>query len=144
MTTIAFVCAHNAGRSQMAAAFARQLAPFGVDIVSGGTDPGVKVNPVVVEAMLEKNIDLRGAVPRKLAYDESMSADYFVTMGCSPEEACPAGYRGDTRDWDLPDPKGKSLDEVRAIRDEIERRVKALLDEVGQASPRAALEGGSR
>lgn len=143
MTTIAFVCVHNAGRSQMAAALARRLAPPGVNIVSGGTDPGVKVNPIVVEAMLEKDVDLRGAVPRKLGYEEAMSADYFITMGCSPDEACPTGYRGDTRDWELPDPKGKSLAEVRAIRDAIEVKVKRLLDEVSAPSPRGGAEGGS-
>lgn len=143
MTTIAFVCVHNAGRSQIAAAFARRLAPAGITIVSGGTEPGAKVNPVVVEAMLEKGIDLQGAVPRKVGHDEAMAADYFVTMGCSPEEACPAGYRGDTRAWDLADPKGKSLDEVRAIRDEIEARVKELLDEVTGPNPRGGRKGGS-
>jgi arsenate reductase len=143
-TTIAFVCVHNAGRSQMAAAFARNLAPDGIAVISGGTVPGPSVNPVVVAAMKERGIDISRAAPRKLAYDEAMSADYFITMGCSPEEACPAGFRGDTREWDLQDPKGKSLQDVRAIRDEIERRVKALLAEIGKGRPVPGPKGSSR
>ncbi len=119
----------------MAAAFARKLAPAGVKVVSGGTVPGKALNPTVVEAMREKGIDLSGLVPRKLGYDEAMAADYFITMGCAPEEACPAGFRGDTRDWDLPDPKGQSLEEVRAIRDAIEARVRALLAELRTLNP---------
>jgi arsenate reductase (thioredoxin) len=132
LTTIAFVCVHNAGRSQMAAAFARRDAAKGARVISGGTEPGTAVNPVVVEAMREKGIDISGAKPHKLTYDEAMSADYFIAMGCSPEEACPVGFRGDTRDWALDDPKGKSLAEVRKIRDEIERRVAALLEEIAE------------
>lgn len=130
MTTVAFVCVHNAGRSQMAAGFARALAPPGVKVLSGGTAPATSVNPTVVAAMMERGIDISKAVPHKLTYDEAMSADYFITMGCSPDEACPAGFRGDTRDWALDDPKGKTLGEIRGIRDEIERRVKALLAEM--------------
>lgn len=130
MTTVAFVCVHNAGRSQMAAAFARKLGPADLRVICGGTEPSRQVNPVVVEAMKEVGLDLSRAVPHKLGFDEAMSADYFITMGCAPEEACPAGYRGDTRDWSLPDPKGKGLDEIRRIRDDIEVRVMALLEEV--------------
>ena len=116
----------------MAAAFARRDAAKGTRVISGGTEPGSSVNPVVVEAMREKGIDISGQKPHKLTYDEAMSADYFITMGCSPEEACPAGFRGDTRDWALEDPKGKSLPEVRKIRDDIERRVAALLKEIAE------------
>ena len=137
MVSIAFVCVHNAGRSQMAAAFGRAMAPPGVRILSGGTEPAKSINPTVVAVMREKGIDLSREVPRKLSYEEAMSADYFITMGCSPEEACPAGYRGDVREWELPDPKGKSEDEVRKIRDEIEARVRALLREIAAAEPRA-------
>lgn len=138
MTVVAFVCVHNAGRSQMAAAFARKLAPPGVSVLSAGTEPAKALNPVVVQAMREKGIDLARAVPRKLVHDEAMSADYFVTMGCAPEQACPAGYRGDVRDWKLEDPKGKTLHEVRLIRDEIEERVRALIEEIrgaGKGTP---------
>ncbi len=140
MTTLAFVCVHNAGRSQMAAGLARALAPPTVRVLSGGTDPAKAVNATVVAVMGERGIDISSAVPHKLTYDEAMSADFFITMGCSPEEACPAGYRGDTRDWQLPDPKGKGIDEIRGIRDEIEIRVAALLAEI--AAEAATKRGG--
>ena len=133
MTTVAFVCVHNAGRSQMAAAFARGMVPPGITVISAGTQPAKAVNPVVVEAMRERGFDLAGEVPRKLTFDEAMAANYFVTMGCDPEEACPAGYRGDVRDWKLADPKGKTLPEVRLIRDEVEERVRALIEELRRA-----------
>ncbi len=130
MTAIAFACGHNAGRSQMAAAFARALAPPGIKVVSGGVSPAREVNPVVVAAMAEKGIDISGERPRRLTPDEAASADYLITMGCSPDEACPAGYRGDARDWALSDPKGKPIEEVRKIRNEVEARVRALVDEI--------------
>lgn len=133
MTVIAFVCVHNAGRSQMAAAFARRAAPAGITVISAGTEPAKAVNPVVVEAMRERGFDLTGEVPRNLTFQEAMAADYFVTMGCAPEEACPAGYRGDVRDWKLADPKGRTLLEVRAIRDQIEERVLALIEQIRRA-----------
>lgn len=130
MTTVAFVCVHNAGRSQMAAAFARSAAVPGLTVLCGGTDPAAAVNPLVVAIMKERGIDIGGARPHKLTDEEAMSADFFITMGCSPDEACPAGYRGDARDWQVPDPKGKGPAEVRAIRDQIEKRVDALLSEI--------------
>jgi protein-tyrosine-phosphatase len=136
LVNVAFVCVHNAGRSQMAAAFGRAMAPPGVKVLSGGTEPAKALNPTVVAVMGEKGVDLSKEVPRKLPYEEAMSADYFITMGCSPDEACPAGYRGDVRDWDLPDPKGKSLEEVRKIRDEIESRVRALMVEIESTNSR--------
>ena len=141
MTTVAFVCVHNAGRSQMAAGFARARALAGVSVLSGGTNPSSAVSPIVVAAMREKGIDISGAKPQKLTYEEAMSADFFITMGCAPEEACPAGFRGDTRDWELPDPKGKSIEEVRKIRDAIEARVDALLKEIAGS---ATHKGGTR
>jgi arsenate reductase len=143
MTRIAFVCVHNAGRSQMAAAFARKMAPPGVAVLSGGTEPAARLNPSVIAAMAEKGIDISGEAPRRLTFEEAMSADYFITMGCSPEDACPAGYRGDTRDWALEDPKGKPMEVVRAIRDEIERRVKALLVEIQARPTTGRPKGGS-
>lgn len=138
MTSVAFVCVGNAGRSQMAAAFARALGPPGLTVLSGGTKPAAKVNETVVEAMREKGIDLRGAVPRKLTLVEAAGADFFVTMGCSLDEACPSGYRGDARAWQLDDPKGKSLDEVRAIRDATEGAVRGLLAEIAAKTKTAA------
>jgi arsenate reductase len=130
VTKIAFVCIGNAGRSQMAAAFARRLAPRGIAILSGGTRPEAEVNPVVVQAMKERGIDISRERPRAITPRELEDADYVITMGCSAEDICPAAFRGDARDWGLPDPKGKSLEEVRGIRDEIEGRVRALLEEV--------------
>lgn len=131
MPKIAFVCVENAGRSQMAGAFARRAHRAGLTILSGGTNPAPRVNPTVVEAMREVGIDLSREVPRAVGPAELADCDYVVTMGCAAGDVCPATFRGDAADWDLPDPKGKSLEDVRRIRDEIERRVRAFLDEVG-------------
>jgi arsenate reductase len=130
MVKIAFVCVENAGRSQMAAAFARRGAHTGVEIVSGGTRAATRVHPVVVEAMREVGIDLSGTVPRTITRDEILGSDIVVTMGCARGEVCPATFRGDTIDWALPDPSGRPLEEVRRIRDDIERRVADLLQAV--------------
>lgn len=132
MVTIAFVCVENAGRSQMAAAFARRRAARGIQIVSGGTRPGARVHPVVVAAMREVGIDLSGEVPKAVTPAEILASDLVVTMGCAAGDVCPATFRGDTVDWALPDPAGRPLEEVRRIRDEIARRVDALLDEVAR------------
>ncbi len=132
---VAFVCVENAGRSQMAAAFAReQVADRELDgqiqIESGGTEPADHVHEVVVEAMAECGIDLGEQTPSRIARETIMAMDYVVTMGCSAEDVCPATWRGDSRDWGLDDPAGRPLAAVREIRDEIEERVVALLDEV--------------
>ncbi len=136
---IAFVCVGNAGRSQMAAAFARKMAASEVTILSGGTKPAREVNAIVVQAMREKGIDISKEKPRAITPQELEDADYVITMGCSAEDVCPATFRGDARDWALPDPKGKSLEEVRRIRDEIENRVRELVEETRTvpATPRA-------
>ncbi len=131
MPKVAFVCVENAGRSQMAAAFARRANRPGLTVVSGGTLPAPRLNPMVVEAMREAGIDLSREVPRGLSAAELADCDYVITMGCAAGEVCPATFRGDAIDWALPDPKGKSLEEVRRIRDEIERRVKAFVEEMG-------------
>jgi arsenate reductase len=127
MKTIVFACVHNAGRSQMAAAFLYQLANGQVRALSAGTNPGTRVHPDVVEVMREVGIDLAGAVPQKLTTELASGADLLITMGCGDE--CPyiPGLRRD--DWPLDDPKGRSLDDVRRIRDEIRRRVIDLLKE---------------
>ncbi|MFB6130698.1 MAG: low molecular weight phosphatase family protein [Salinigranum sp.] len=132
---IAFVCVRNAGRSQMAAAFAeRERDRRGLDgrvrIESSGTDPGARVHGVVVEAMAERGSDLSGRRPRELTREELAGFDYVITMGCSAGEVCPATWRGDARDWALSDPGERDLDDVREIRDEVERRVRALFDEL--------------
>lgn len=131
---IAFVCVQNAGRSQMAAAFGRALAPKGVEIISGGTSPADRVNPIVAEAMRERGIDISKERPRAVTPRELEDADYVITMGCSAGEVCPATFRGDARDWALPDPKGRGIEEVRTIRNEIQRRVVELMEEIREKS----------
>ncbi len=128
MTTVIFACVHNAGRSQMAAALFNLLAdPARARAISAGTAPGDRIHPEVVTAMAELGVDLSTARPRLLTDDLAGSAQVLVTMGCG--EACPV-VPGLTRlDWPLPDPMGQSLDRVREIREEIRRRVIALLAE---------------
>lgn len=125
-TTVLFACVHNAGRSQMAAAWLAALAdPRRVRSLSAGTVPAARVHPVVVEAMREVGIDLADVSPRLLTDELAQSATLLITMGCG--EACPhvPGLRRE--DWPLPDPKDQSLASVRVIRDEIRARVEALL-----------------
>jgi arsenate reductase len=134
-TQIAFVCVQNAGRSQMAYAFARrELAARNLervfDLVTGGTRPADHVHPKVVEAMAEVGMDVLYRPPREVTFEEVQSSDYVITMGCSVESICPAGWAGESRDWDLDDPDGRSSVELAEIRDEIERRVCQLLDEL--------------
>jgi arsenate reductase (thioredoxin) len=127
--SVLFLCVRNAGRSQMAAAFMRRLGGGRVDVGSGGSEPAEHLHPAVVEAMREKGIDLGRERPRAWSDERIKAADVVVTMGCG--DACPF-YPG-TRyvDWELDDPAGKPLVEVRPIRDEVERRVRALLIELG-------------
>jgi len=126
MANVLFVCLHNAGRSQMSQAlFERAAAGTGHEAASAGTTPADRVHPEVVDAMAELDIDVAGRVPQLLTDELSQWADVVVTMGCG--DACP--YVPGTRyvDWELPDPKGRPLDEVRATRDDIAVRVQALL-----------------
>ena len=132
---IAFVCVQNAGRSQMATAFAerergRRDVDDEIDVLTGGTDPADRVHDVVVEAMRERDIDLGARTPRAVTPAELQSVDLVITMGCSASDVCPATWNGDNRDWALTDPHGQSLERVREIRDEIERNVVALFDEL--------------
>ncbi len=130
MNTVIFACVHNAGRSQMAAAFFNQLAdPTKAKAVSAGTEPGTRVHPEVLEVMREVGIDLSQAQPQKLTQELAEGASLLVTMGCG--EKCPyvPGLRRD--DWPLSDPKGRPLDEVRKTRDEVRSRVQALLQTEG-------------
>ena len=127
MERVIFACVHNAGRSQMAAAFFNATAdPARAIAVSAGTAPGERVHPEVVEVMRETGIDLSAQRPQKLTQELAQGASLLVTMGCG--DACPyiPGMKLD--DWPLEDPKGRSLDEVRRIRDEIRGRVAALVD----------------
>jgi arsenate reductase len=131
---VLFVCTHNAGRSQIAAALLDREAQGRVRVRSAGTDPADRINPAVVHAMEEIGIDLSKEFPKPLTDESVRGADVVVTMGCG--DACPV-YPG-TRylDWDLADPAGKSVDQVRPIRDEIERLVRQLLDDIAPAGPR--------
>jgi len=132
---IAFVCVQNAGRSQMAAAFAERErddrdAGDRIEIVTGGTRPADHVHEVVVEAMRDLSVELGDRTPREVTPDELRTVDLVVTMGCSASDVCPATWNGESRDWGLDDPHGQSLEDVRDIRDEIESRVAALFDEL--------------
>ena len=127
-SVVLFVCIHNAGRSQMAAAYLRQMAGDRVDVLSAGTEPATAINPVVLTAMAERGIDLRSAHPRLLTDELASQADVVITMGCG--DACPV-YPGRRReDWELDDPAGQGLETVRRIRDEIEVRVRRLVEEL--------------
>ena len=129
---VLFVCVHNAGRSQMAAALLDRYAQGRVIVRSAGSTPADEVNPVVVTAMQEIGIDISTAFPKPLTDHAVEASDVVITMGCG--DACPIFPGKRYLDWDLPDPSGKPLDEVRPIRDEIDRRVRALADEL-VASP---------
>jgi protein-tyrosine-phosphatase len=125
---VLFVCVHNAGRSQMAAALLARLAGDRVRVRSAGTDPTGAIDPAVAEAMAEAGLDLSTEVPKRLTDEFVREADVVITMGCG--DACPVFPGKRYLDWDLPDPSGRSLPEVRPIRDEIERRARGLLDEL--------------
>jgi arsenate reductase (thioredoxin) len=126
MRTFIFACVHNAGRSQMSAAFFNQLAdPGQARAISAGTHPAEHVHPVVVDAMREVGIDLSDARPQKLTTELAQNAEMLVTMGCGDECPYVPGLRRD--DWPLPDPKGQGIESVRQTRDEIKRRVSQLL-----------------
>ena len=126
MKTVIFACVHNAGRSQMAAAFLNALAdPEKARALSAGTAPAGRVHPVVVLVMAEVAIDLRAATPRRLTRELAEGADLLVTMGCGDD--CPVAPGLARDDWPLSDPKGQPPERVRAIRDEVRERVRALV-----------------
>jgi protein-tyrosine-phosphatase len=127
--SVLFLCVHNAGRSQMAAGFMRHLAGDRVDVFSGGSEPAERLNQAAVAAMAEKGIDISREFPQPWADEIVRAADVIVTMGCG--DACPVYPGKRYLDWELDDPAGKSVHEVRPIRDEIERRVRALIGELG-------------
>lgn len=130
MTTVLFACVHNAGRSQMAAAWFNLLAdPAKARAISAGTDPGAMVHPEVIEVMREVGIELANARTTRLTEDLASQAQVLVTMGCGDECPVVPGVKRD--DWPLEDPKGKPIDQVRRIRDEIRTRVEALLSRDG-------------
>lgn len=129
--TVLLLCVQNAGRSQMAAGWLRRLAGEQVRVLSGGSSPASDIHLVAVEAMREVGVDLADGAPRAWTRDDLEAADVVVTMGCGDE--CPVIPGKRYLDWELPDPSGRPLTEVRAIRDEIGQRVRGLLDELGIA-----------
>jgi arsenate reductase len=133
--TVLFACVHNAGRSQIAAALMERHGEGRIEVRSAGSEPASEVNPVVVEAMAELGLDIAGERPKKLTDEAVSGADVVVTMGCGDE--CPFYPGKRYQDWELDDPSGLDLDAVRAIRDEIERRVRALTGELLSAPERA-------
>jgi arsenate reductase len=133
VNTIIFACVHNAGRSQMAAAWLNALADTSkARAISAGTEPAARVHPVVVDAMREIGIDLAGQVPQKLTEELARGAQVLITMGCG--EQCPVAPGLQREDWPLEDPKGKPIEEVRRIRDDVRARVVALLRREGWQS----------
>ena len=129
LPSMIFVCVHNAGRSQMSAGWARHLAGERALVFSGGSGPGAAVNPVAVAAMAEIGIDISGEFPKPFTDEIVEASDVVVTMGCG--DACPFFPGRRYLDWDLTDPHGGSIDMVRTVRDEIEQRVRGLLEEMG-------------
>lgn len=134
--TPAFVCVQNAGRSQMAYAFAeRERAERGLDdddveLLTGGTRPAARVHEPVVAVMRDVGIDIADREPREISVEEVQRSDYVLTMGCSADDVCPAGWAGENRDWSLDDPDGRSESAVARIRDAIAEHVAALFDDV--------------
>jgi len=126
--TVLFVCIHNAGRSQMAAGYLRALSGGAVEVRSGGSEPGDQINPVAIAAMAEEGIDISVGVPQLMTTEQVRDSDVVITMGCG--DVCPIFPGKRYEDWELVDPAGKGIDEVRPIRDDIRARVKALLAEL--------------
>jgi len=122
---VLFVCIHNAGRSQMAAGYAKALSGGAVEVRSGGSEPGNEINPVAVAAMAEDGVDISEGVPQLMTTDAVRDSDVVITMGCG--DVCPIFPGKRYEDWDLTDPSGLPISDVRPIRDEIKRRVEVLL-----------------
>ncbi len=128
--TILFVCVENAGRSQMAEGFFNKYSPKGVKAQSAGTKPVSQINPIVVQAMREIGIDISNQKSKEITEDMMRGSEPIVNMGCMDKSFCPAIFLPNVIEWNLEDPKGKSIEEVREIRDEIEKRVKELVAEI--------------
>ena len=127
--TIAFICVENARRSQMAQGFAENLGKGRLEVNSAGSRPSLQIDPLVIEVMKEKGIDFTAKRPKGLNDLPQIEMDYLITMGC--EEVCPAVLAKKIIEWEIPDPKEKSIDFFREVRDIIEDKVKALLKEIG-------------
>jgi arsenate reductase len=129
MRKILFVCVENAGRSQMAEAFAKAYSEGKLEATSAGTMPAKEVNPVVVQVMREKGLDISANNPKLIADQMVQEADTIIVMGCSAEGFCPAPLLNKVVDWGIEDPEGKPVEKVREIRDEIEKKVRIMLGE---------------
>lgn len=125
-----FVCVENAGRSQMAEAFAKHYGEGKIEVMSAGTMPSKEVNPVVIRVMQEKGIDISKNKPKSLGTKMVQEADVVVVMGCDARDFCPAPLLKKVVNWELEDPKGKPIERVRQIRDDIERRVMKIVNEI--------------
>ena len=127
--SVLYVCVHNAGRSQMAAGFLQHLAGDRIEVRSAGSVPGDQVNPAAVEAMAEAGVDISTARPKILTTEAVQASDYVITLGCG--DACPVFPGKKYLDWALENPAGKGVDAVRPIRDEIKKRIEALVSDLG-------------
>jgi arsenate reductase len=132
--TVLFVCVHNAGRSQMAAGYLAKLAGDSVHVLSAGSEPADRINAVAVEVMAEEGIDIASTNPKILTTDAVDESDVIITMGCG--DTCPFYPGKRYEDWELDDPAGQGIETVRLIRDEIKRRIQALLSELTPAPGR--------
>jgi protein-tyrosine-phosphatase len=130
--TVLFVCVHNAGRSQMAAGYMQALAGDRVDVLSAGSEPKDQINPVAIQAMAEEGIDIAGNQPKVLTTEAVRDSDVVITMGCG--DACPIFPGKRYEDWELTDPAGRGIEDVRPIRDDIKGRIQALLAEIAPAT----------
>ena len=128
MSKILFVCVENAGRSQMAEGFFRKLGPSNFEVMSAGTKPASEINPTAVQVMKEVNIDISQNKSKTITSEMMSESDTVINMGCMDKESCPALFVEDIDDWNIEDPKGKSIEQVRKIRDGIEARVLELVD----------------
>jgi protein-tyrosine-phosphatase len=128
LPTVLFVCVHNAGRSQMAAGFLEHLAGGRVEVLSAGSEPADQINPAAIQAMAERGIDISDERPKLLTDTSVREADVVITMGCG--DTCPIYPGKRYEDWELDDPAGREVEAVRPIRDEIERRVRTLIEEL--------------
>ena len=129
--TVLFVCVHNAGRSQMAAGYLQHLAGDRINVLSAGSEPADRINPVALQAMAEDGIDITAATPKILTTEAVHGSDVVITMGCG--DACPYYPAKRYEDWKLDDPAGQGIDQVRPIRDDIKHRVQTLIDDLSSA-----------
>ena len=130
MKKVLFVCVENAGRSQMAEGFFKKLAPSDYDGISAGTKPISEINPLAIQAMKEVDIDISDNKSKLVTNEMIEESDSVVNMGCMDKESCPALFVEEIDDWDIEDPKGKSIEEIRKIRDSIETKVKKLVSDL--------------